>query len=358
MTGSSDGANRAEFNALRALSAGIGSDPLLTQAAGGNTSIKDGDTLWIKASGTWLAQALSSDIMVPVALGPLRDAVRDGDPRAEKPIDFVPAENNPAGLRPSIETTLHAVMPQKVVVHVHCVQTIAIAVRTDAEAVLQERLRGIDWAFVPYVRPGLPLANAIAERLQPSTDVLVLGNHGLVVAAGTVADAERLLTKVCGLLVRQPRIAPPPDLTGLAHLAGQSGYRLPAMSEAHAVATDHASLRIAAGGSLYPDHVIFLGVGSVVAKPDEDAAGIEATYKARGQAAPTMLLFPGKGVLMRRDASDSAEALACCLANVALRISPDASLRYLTQSENAELLGWDAEKYRQSLDARRSGEPR
>ncbi|TAN04577.1 MAG: class II aldolase [Rhizobiaceae bacterium] len=358
MTGPSDGANRAEFNALRVLSARIGADPLLTQAAGGNTSIKDGDTLWIKASGTWLEQALSSDIMVPVALGPLRDAVHDGDPRAEKPIDFVPTENNPSGLRPSIETTLHAVMPQKVVVHVHCVQTIANAVRTDAETVLRERLQGMRWAFVPYVRPGLPLANAIAERLQPSTDVLVLGNHGLVVAAETVADSERLMAKVCGLLAQVPRVAPPPDLAGLARLAGQSGYRLPAMPETHAVATDHVSLRIAAGGSLYPDHVIFLGAGSIVAKPDEDAAGIEAACKARGQVAPTMLLFPGKGVLMRRDASDSAEALARCLAHVALRIPPDAPLRYLTQSENAELLGWDAEKYRQSLDARRSGEPR
>jgi rhamnose utilization protein RhaD (predicted bifunctional aldolase and dehydrogenase) len=358
MTESSTEANRAEFDALRALSARIGADPLLTQAAGGNTSIKGGGTLWIKASGTWLARALSDDIMVPVALGPLREAVRDGDPRAEKPIDFVPAGKNPSGLRPSIETTLHAVMPQKMVVHVHCVQTIATAVRTDAEAILQDRLQGVDWTFVPYVRPGLPLANAIAERLRPSTDVLVLGNHGLVVAAETVADVEKLLMKVCGLLVRQPRIAPPPDLTGLAHLAGQSGYRLPAAPDMHDVATDPASLRVAAGGSLYPDHVIFLGVGSVVAKPDENAAGIEAVYRDRGQPAPAMILFPGKGVLMRRDASDSAEAMARCLAHVALRIPPDAPLRYLTQSENTELLGWDAEKYRQNLDARRNEAPR
>ncbi len=44
-------------------------------------------------------------------------------------------------------------MPQKVVVHVHCVETIAVAVRADAEVVLAEKLAGLPYAFVPYARP-------------------------------------------------------------------------------------------------------------------------------------------------------------------------------------------------------------
>jgi rhamnose utilization protein RhaD (predicted bifunctional aldolase and dehydrogenase) len=38
----------------------IGRDPLLVQGAGGNVSWKEGNTLWIKASGTWLADAGSN----------------------------------------------------------------------------------------------------------------------------------------------------------------------------------------------------------------------------------------------------------------------------------------------------------
>ncbi len=50
------------------LSARIGRDPLLVQASGGNTSIKLNGTLWIKASGKWLANADKEEILVPVRL--------------------------------------------------------------------------------------------------------------------------------------------------------------------------------------------------------------------------------------------------------------------------------------------------
>ncbi|QKD06644.1 class II aldolase [Mesorhizobium loti R88b] len=336
----------SEFCMLRSLSASVGADPLLVQGAGGNTSIKQAGVLWIKASGTWLKNARDDEIMVPVALAPLLDAVAHRSPAAETAGQFTLADLNPRQLRPSIETTVHALLPQKIVVHVHCVETISIAVQANAEAVLEERLRGLDWAFVPYRRPGLPLAQAIAERLRPATNVLVLGNHGLVVAADTVAEAALLLQRVTGLLARSPRPAPPPDLDALLRLATGSDYRLPASAAAHAVATDLASCRIAASGSLYPDHVIFLGVGSVIAGPGENAAAVVA----RTAAAPTSILFPGKGVLMRRDANAGTEAMARCLADVAARVEGAARVNYLSPKENAELLNWDAEKYRQQLN--------
>lgn len=342
----------AELQALRVLSASVGADRLLVQGAGGNTSLKQAGVLWIKASGTWLMNAATADIMVPVALAPLLDAVARKDPAAEKAAAFTLAELNPHQLRPSIETTVHALLPQKVVVHVHCVETIAIAVQTNAEAVLEERLRGFDWAFVPYRRPGLPLAQGIAERLKPRTDVLVLGNHGLVVAADTVAEANLLLRRVTGLLARAPRKAPAPDLDALLRLAMGSDYRLPVAVEAHTAATDLASCRIAASGSLYPDHVIFLGIGSVIAGPNENAAAVVARITAAGQPAPASILFPGKGILMRRDANAGAEAMARCLADVAIRVDPTARVNYLSIEENAELLNWDAEKYRQELNRR------
>lgn len=58
----------SEYDALRALSARVGADPLLVQAAGGNTSIKGDGVMWIKASGTWLRDATAREIMVPVRI--------------------------------------------------------------------------------------------------------------------------------------------------------------------------------------------------------------------------------------------------------------------------------------------------
>lgn len=339
-----------EFEALLDISARVGADPLLVQGAGGNTSIKEVGTLWIKASGLWLAHARQRDVMVPVALDPLLEALERNDPATEKAQDFVISEMNPSGLRPSIETTVHALMPQKVVIHVHCVETIATAVQTNGAAIAAERLAGIPHVFVPYARPGLPLARAIAERMQEKTSVLILGNHGLAVAAETVADAAILLTDVSRRLTVQRRTAPAADLAVLSRLAVDSGYCLPDDIRLHAVATDLESCRIAAGGSLYPDHVIFLGKGSVIAAPGETAASIEKGRTERGESLPPLLLFPGKGVLVEKNISAGALAMARCLADVTARIPASGRLRYLSDAENAELLGWDAEKYRQKLN--------
>ena len=42
---------------FRKLSANLGQDPLQVQGPGGNTSVKDDEVMWIKASGTELANA-------------------------------------------------------------------------------------------------------------------------------------------------------------------------------------------------------------------------------------------------------------------------------------------------------------
>lgn len=340
-------ADAQELAALRTLSASIGRSPHLTQAAGGNTSLKADDTLWIKASGTWLKDALSEDIMVPVAMSPLLKAVEQRDRAADQPQAFTIAALNPCGLRPSIETTVHALMPQRVVLHVHCVDTISLAVQANGETEVARRLDGIEWAYVPYFRPGLPLARGIAERLRPDVDVLILGNHGLVVAAETVAEAELLLRRVRSALARPARATSAPDIAALTTLAGDSFYRLPADVEAHAAALDPESRRMAEAGSLYPDHVIFLGRGSVVARPGEDVARVVA----RLGTAPAAILFPGAGVLMRGDASAGADAMQRCLADVTVRVDVTATLNYLTDAENDELVNWDAEQYRQKLNA-------
>ena len=334
----------AEARALVAYSAVIGGDPLVIQGPGGNTSLKQDGVIWIKASGTRLADADKHDIFLPVTLAPLRAAIAADDPACETSAGFVPQDLNPLGLRPSIETTMHAVMPQKVVVHVHCVDTIAWAVQRDAEVRLATLLAGLDWVFVPYARPGLSLTRDILARLQPSTSVLVLGNHGLVVAADTVAAAEALLNEVRRRLRRPARSVPEADAERLSQLARASGYRPAADPAVHSLATDPVSLAIAQGRSLYPDHVIFLGPGVVVLGRD--------TALANAPPAVPLLLLPAIGALLHHTASASAAALARCLADVTARLEADEVLHRLGEADERALLDWDAEKYRQALALR------
>jgi rhamnose utilization protein RhaD (predicted bifunctional aldolase and dehydrogenase) len=55
------------------------------------------------------------------------------------------------------------------------------------------------------------------------------------------------------------------------------------------------------------------------------------------------------GVVVHQDLSENAEEMLHCLTNVLLRLQPNDMLQHLTQSEEEELLGWDAEKYRKSI---------
>lgn len=322
-----------ELDRLRALSAKVGSDPLLVQAAGGNTSLKDEGVMWIKASGTWLKDAATRDIFVPLDHAAILTALAKDDPACESCTAFVRTDLNSTGLRPSIETTVHALMPQRVVVHVHCVNTIAWAIRADGEQRLAEKLTGFDWAWIPYARPGLPLAGAIQSRMREGVNVLVLGNHGLAVAADTVEGAEALLDKVVAALTRPVRTAAKVDRSALEKLSAGTSYRPAVMDETHALATDPLALRRGRHKVFYPDHVVFLGVG------------VATTFDGN----PPLVAIPGVGVLIRDDAKPAIEPMGRCLADVMRRVGEDDPLVALTDEDVDRLVNWDAEKYRQTL---------
>jgi len=322
-----------ELDRLRTLSARVGSDPLLVQAAGGNTSLKDDGVMWIKASGTWLKDAMARDIFVPLDHAAILAALAKNDPACESCTSFVRTDLNSTGLRPSIETTVHALMPQRVVVHVHCVNTIAWAIRADGELRLAEKLKGFDWAWIPYARPGLPLAGAIAGRMRKGVNVLVLGNHGLAVAADSVEDAEALLDKVVAAVTRPVRAAAKVDRAALERQSAGTPYSPAVMDETHALATDPLALKRGQHEVFYPDHVVFLGVG------------VATTFDGN----PPLVAIPGVGVLIREDAKPAIEPMGRCLADVMRRVEENDPLVSLTDEDVDRLVNWDAEKYRQTL---------
>src|SRR5690349_4112909 len=169
---------RSALDPLVRLSARLGRDPLLVQASSGNTSIKLDGVLWIKASGKWMADADRQEMFVPVPLAEAREQLaRHSDLLAGSSPSQAPSKLMSA----SIETFMHAVLPYRVVVHAHSVNTIAWAVQQDAESELAERLSGLRWQWIPYVPSGRPLASEMEEvaSRRPDSDVFVLGNHGL-----------------------------------------------------------------------------------------------------------------------------------------------------------------------------------
>ena len=315
------------------LSQRIGADPQLVQAAGGNTSIKIGDNeMWIKASGTELTQALDKDIFVAVDPARARHEIDDG------PGDCKDTLINPTcGLRPSIETTFHALLDATYVFHYHSVGVICHAISTSGRALLEEKFQGLSWSWVPYRKPGVLLTRAIREAIAgKAIDVIVLANHGVIVTgedldaiSATIEDVERRLE--LPLLV-EAHDAPAEDVDDL-------WQRMPRY---RAIATDEALLQRATSGTYYPDHVVFLGPGL----PAVTAEAFQS--KVLNLPVPAVIV-KGEGVYMKRDATPAHHAMLQCVFDVLGRIPSDWELAAIGQEAEAELLNWDAEKYRQAL---------
>ncbi|WP_119304861.1 class II aldolase/adducin family protein [Dongia deserti] len=337
----------AELQNLREVSARVGSDINLVQGAGGNTSIKRDGVLWVKASGAWLAEAETRDIFVPVDLSGALRALEQG-------IEKMPVADPAGTLRPSIETSLHALLPHRVVLHVHAVNTIAWASCVGMEDEMAERLQGLAWARVPYRRPGLPLSQVVAEvAAQQRPDVLILGNHGLLVGADDCAGAEALVHEVERRLHLPARPAPVGDRAALDAVCRGTDYR-PAEDVCHRLATGPQNLAFVTAGSLYPDHVVFLGPAMRALAQGESVTDVIAVSEAANLPPPVALLVPGAGAIVRADIQPGAEAMLICLALVAERLPADAVISYLPAEEEQALLNWDAEKYRKALSVARA----
>ncbi|MEM9900116.1 MAG: class II aldolase/adducin family protein [Pseudomonadota bacterium] len=317
----------ATFAAFCAFSARLGADPLRVQAAGGNTSIKANGTMWIKASGTELADAETRDIFVAVDRNAARAEARgDGDGSCKATV-LDPAVT----LRPSIETTFHAALPWPIVAHTHSIATLVHAVSVTGRAEAARKLEGLDPIFVPYAKPGLPLTREILARTNAQSRVIVLESHGLICCGETVEETALVMDDVEQRLHMPMGIAetpPPPES------APPEGFD---WAEESWIAQDKSRAAQATQGSYYPDHVVFLG---------------PALPRGNLQADAPAILVDGEGILIRKAATNSQRAMLRCLADLMARLPTNWTPEAIGSEAEAELLNWDAEKYRQALAAR------
>ena len=332
--------HESELAALRDLSARVGSDPLLVQASNGNTSIKLDGTLWIKASGKWLADAMREEVLVPVELAKDSEADENWTQSAERNV----LGND---IRPSIETAMHAVLSHRVVVHVHSINAIAWAIRLDGPDQLKERLHGLHWQWIPYTPSGIPLAREIAKAVARAreTDVFLLGNHGLVVCGEDCAAAEELLWEVERRLAIPPRPSPSPDNTVLGIIAGFCGWQFPDFEPLHALGTDEVSLTILKGGVLYPCQAIFLGQTAPILPPAFSPSKSRDWLEGE-HSTPPFVAVERCGVMLNEKLSDAQRATLIGLSQVTQRTEESARLHYLNKAEVENVLSLDAHGYK------------
>jgi rhamnose utilization protein RhaD (predicted bifunctional aldolase and dehydrogenase)/NAD(P)-dependent dehydrogenase (short-subunit alcohol dehydrogenase family) len=99
---------------------------------------------------------------------------------------------------PSVETLLHAFLPQKFVDHTHSIAVLAVSDQDDGAALCRE-VYGDRMAYVPYIMPGFQLAKKAAEVFEahPDTEGMILERHGIFTWGTTAREAyERMIAMV------------------------------------------------------------------------------------------------------------------------------------------------------------------
>lgn len=196
--------NPSPAEQLVARSNRLGSDPRVTNYAGGNTSAKgtatdpvtgqDVELLWVKGSGGDLG-TLSEKNLAVLRLDRLR-ALVDVYPGVDREDEMVAAFDyclhGKGGAAPSIDTAMHGLVDAAHVDHLHPDAGIALATAADGEALTSE-VFGDRVVWVPWRRPGFQLGLDIAEIKEKNPQAIgcVLGGHGITAWGATSDEAEQ-----------------------------------------------------------------------------------------------------------------------------------------------------------------------
>ena len=205
-----------EIEQLIEVSRRYGSDSRFVIAGGGNTSYKDSDRLWVKASGHALA-TIDEDgfaILDRSLLNQMGEKVYSSDPaqREDQVKNDLAAACITKGRRPSVETSLHNAMSARFIVHLHPTAVNGVMCSNNAAAVCSE-LFGEDTLFVPYTDPGYTLFKKVYDEIKAfkaarghEPKVIMLQNHGVFVGADTVAEIDAIYADMLSKI--QARVKP------------------------------------------------------------------------------------------------------------------------------------------------------
>ncbi len=209
----------------------IGAEPALVLHGGGNTSVKGTwrtvlgdsvDALFMKASGCDLSEVEPGDhVAVDLAhLRRLRTLPALDDATMLNELRTHLFEHRAA--TPSIETPVHAFIPERYIDHTHPDAVLALTNQPDGEAHIRSAL-GDSVLVIPYAEAGFALAKLVADayEAQPDARAMVWMRHGLVTWGDCAKDTYdctiELVTRAEAYLTRRasPRHAIAPASTCL-----------------------------------------------------------------------------------------------------------------------------------------------
>ena len=197
-----------------------GKNPDYVLAGGGNTSWKDNDTLYVKASGFSLAEA-SVDSFVQMDRKALAGILSKKYPASDKEresavlADMMSAKKTgQEGKRPSVEALLHEIFPFPFTVHLHPALVNGFTCSQRGEHAMKD-IFGNDAIWIPSANPGYVLSlmvkkeiDAYFEKHSCHARIVFLQNHGVFAGADSLEGVkelyEEIMLKIGAKINRKP----------------------------------------------------------------------------------------------------------------------------------------------------------
>lgn len=184
-----------------------GKDKTFVIAGGGNTSFKNENNIWVKASGVAL-ETIDENGFVCLSRAKLKIVStktysHDATEReAEVKADLANAIVSTGGNRPSVETSMHEIIDYQFVVHTHPTLVNALMCSNMAESICSE-LFGDQSLFIPYTDPGYILFKKVETEITRFTSefgkapqIIFLENHGVFVAADSIPAINEIYSTI------------------------------------------------------------------------------------------------------------------------------------------------------------------
>jgi len=344
-----------ELETIVALSHEFGTTDYV-RGGGGNTSVKNADTLWVKPSGTTLA-GMTTGTFVAMNRAKINELYA-----AETPTEAAEREElvknmmaaaveNDAG-RPSVEAPLHNVFEATYVVHTHPALVNGLTCAMDGEATCRRLFPDALW--VEYIDPGYTLCMAVRERIEQYKQaqrqepaLVVLQNHGIFIAANTADEMRDLYGRVMEALKSEYVAAD----TSMTLAVSETGHSPKTAQSIQQVFGEDASFMAAGGlftyapGPISPDHLVYSKAFPFTG--DLTAEGADAYRAERGYA--PKLVVAGDGIYGIGTSQRNA--------NLALEFALDGALvmqlteafggiHYMTDAQREFIENWEVESYR------------
>lgn len=355
-----------------------GADGDFVLAGGGNTSFKDERYLYIKASGTTLAE-LTEGSLVRMERSRL-DAIwqkrysEDTNEREQQALaDLMAARASGETSRPSVETLLHELLPERYVVHLHPALVNGLTCGGEGETVARE-LFGEEMLWIPVVNPGYVLASHIREAIEArrkrggeAPALLFLENHGVFVASDEIAAIDRryeeIVERLTSRLKRSPELserAASPRLERLgrtlAEVLGGEGrpaeWRAIVNPEVERLLASRSSFAPIESFGYTPDHLVYCKAAPVWLSGESDAARIGGeveAFRERYGAAPRLFALEGEGMVAVGESptvADNARLLFLDLVKILTYAESFGGPKPMPPDKIAFILNWEVESYR------------